>query len=73
VADGVIGATSQQYPLQMAALGIEAIAAFAKDGTKPKPTEGKQFFDTGVNLVTDKPATGVTSIDTKEGTAKCWG
>ena len=26
VIDGVIGATSQQYPLQMAALGIEAIA-----------------------------------------------
>lgn len=73
VTEGVIGATSQQYPLQMAALGIEAIAAFAKDGTKPKPTEGKNFFDTGVNLVTDKPATGVKSIDTKEGLAKCWG
>lgn len=73
VAEGVIGATSQQYPLQMAALGIEAIAAFAKDGTKPKPTEGKEFVDTGVNLVTDKPATGVPSIDTKEGTDKCWG
>ncbi len=73
VAEGVIGATSQQYPLQMAALGVEAIAAFAKDGTKPKPTEGKAFFDTGVNLVTDKPANGVSSIDTKEGTDKCWG
>jgi fructose transport system substrate-binding protein len=73
VTEGVIGATSQQYPLQMAALGIQAIAAFAKDGTKPKPTEGKNFFDTGVNLVTDKPANGVKSIDTKEGLAKCWG
>ena len=73
VAEGVIGATSQQYPLLMASLGIEAIAAFAKDGTKPKPTEGKTFFDTGVSLVTDKPAAGVPSIDTKEGTAKCWG
>ena len=73
VVDGQIGATSQQYPLLMASLGIEAIAAFAKDGTKPKPTEGKEFFDTGVNLVTDKPANGVPSIDTKEGTDKCWG
>ncbi|WP_292574857.1 sugar ABC transporter substrate-binding protein [Mesorhizobium sp.] len=73
VTEGVIGATSQQYPLQMAALGIEAIANYAKDGTKPKPTEGKNFFDTGVNLVTDKPANGVKSIDTKEGLAKCWG
>lgn len=73
VKEGVIGATSQQYPLLMASKGIEAIAAFAKDGTKPKPTEGKNFFDTGVSLVTDKPAKGVPSIDTKEGTAKCWG
>lgn len=73
VADGQIGATSQQYPLMMAAYGIEAIANFAKDGTKPKPTEGKAFFDTGVNLVTDKPVEGVPSISVKEGTDKCWG
>ena len=31
VKEGVIGATSQQYPLQMAALGIEAIKKFADD------------------------------------------
>jgi fructose transport system substrate-binding protein len=73
VADGVIGATSQQYPLLMASMGIEAIAAFAKDGTKPKVTEGKTFFDTGATLVTDKPAAGVESIDTKAGLEKCWG
>lgn len=73
VAEGQIGATSQQYPLLMASLGIEAIAKFAKDGTKPQPTEGKDFFDTGVALVTDKPAQGVPSIDTKEGLNKCWG
>ena len=73
VKDGVIGATSQQYPLQMASLGIEAIAAFAKDGTKPAPTEGKDFFDTGVALITDKPVDGVTSIDTTKGTELCWG
>jgi fructose transport system substrate-binding protein len=73
VADGVIGATSQQYPLQMAALGVEAIKKFADSGEKPAPTPGKDFFDTGVVLVTDKPAQGVESIDTKEGLAKCWG
>ncbi len=73
VADGVIGATSQQYPLLMASLGIEAIAAWAKDGSKPTPTEGKDFFDTGVALVTDKPVEGVESIDTKKGTDLCWG
>ncbi|MEK1928563.1 MAG: sugar ABC transporter substrate-binding protein [Pararhizobium sp.] len=73
VVDGVIGATSQQYPLLMASLGIEAIKKFADTGEKPKPTEGKDFFDTGVALVTDKPAPGVESIDTKAGTDKCWG
>ncbi|MEN9754146.1 MAG: hypothetical protein RLZ07_528 [Pseudomonadota bacterium] len=73
VKDGQIGATSQQYPLLMASLGIEAIKNWAEKKEKPKNTEGKNFFDTGVNLVTDKPAKGVPSIDTKEGTAKCWG
>lgn len=73
IKSGVIGATSQQYPLLMASLGIEAIAAWAKDGTKPENTPGKDFFDTGVALVTDQPADGVESIDTEEGTARCWG
>jgi fructose transport system substrate-binding protein len=73
VKDGVIGATSQQYPLLMASLGIEAIAKYAADGTKPAPTEGKDFFDTGVALVTDKPVAGVESIDTAKGTELCWG
>lgn len=73
IRDGVIGATSQQYPLLMAALGIEAIAAWAQDGSKPENTPGKEFFDTGVALVTDKPVDGVESIDTAEGMDKCWG
>ena len=73
VKEGVIGATSQQYPLMMAAMGVEAVKKFADTGEKPKPTPGKAFFDTGVSLVTDKPVAGVPSIDVKEGTAKCWG
>jgi len=73
VADGVIGATSQQYPLLMASLGVEAIAAWAKDGTKPENTPGKSFFDTGVSLVTDQPVDGVESISVAEGTDRCWG
>jgi len=73
VKSGVIGATSQQYPLKMASLGIDAIAAFAKDGTKPTVTEGLSFYNTGVNLVTDKPVDGVPSIDTTKGTELCWG
>lgn len=73
VKDGVIGATSQQYPLLMASKGIEAIAAWAADGTKPSASDGKDFFDTGVALVTDKPVDGIESIDTTEGTNLCWG
>ena len=73
VADGVIGATSQQYPLLMASLGIEAIAKWAKDGSKPANTPGKDFFDTGVALVTDQAVDGVESIDVKTGMDRCWG
>ena len=73
VKSGVIGATSQQYPLLMAGKGIEAIAAYAKDGTKPVASEGLSFFNTGVNLVTDKPVEGVESIDSTKGTELCWG
>lgn len=73
VAEGVIGATSQQYPLLMASKGVEAIKAWAEDGVKPEPTPGLDFFNTGVSLVTDKPVDGVESIDTKEGMDRCWG
>ncbi|SIS57834.1 mannose-binding protein /fructose-binding protein /ribose-binding protein [Roseivivax lentus] len=70
---GVIGATSQQYPLLMASLGVEAIAKFAETGEKPEATEGKNFFDTGVGLVTDNPVEGVESISVAEGKELCWG
>lgn len=73
VKDGVIGATSQQYPLKMAALAMEAIKKFADSGEKPAPTPGLDFFDTGATLVTDKPVAGVSSIDSTEGTKLCWG
>ena len=73
VKDGVIGATSQQYPLKMAAMAMEAIAEFAKSGTKPTVDAEAGFLDTGATLITDKPAEGVESIDTAEGTELCWG
>ncbi|PCI88418.1 MAG: sugar ABC transporter [Hyphomicrobiales bacterium] len=73
VKDGVIGATSQQYPLLMASLGIQAIRDWADNGTKPEVTPGKAFFDTGVALVTNQAVEGVPSIDTTEGTNLCWG
>lgn len=73
VAAGIIGATSQQYPLLMAAHGIEAIAAFAEDGTKPESSDGLDFVNTGVNLVTGEPVDGVPSISVEDGTEQCWG
>jgi fructose transport system substrate-binding protein len=73
VKEGIIGATSMQFPLLMASKGVEAVAAFAKDGTKPANSEGLDFFNTGVELITDKPVDGITSISSEEGLKKCWG
>jgi fructose transport system substrate-binding protein len=73
VKDGLINATSQQYPTKMAELGIKAIKQIATGGAKPSVTNGLDFFDTGVSLVTDKPAAGTESIDSTEGANRCWG
>ena len=73
VKSGVIGATSQQYPLKMASLGVQAIYDLATTGAKPAVTSGLDFYNTGVALVTDKAATGVTSISSDDATKICWG
>jgi len=65
---GVIAATSQQYPLKMASMGVEAGVDYAKGGKK-----ATGYTDTGVTLITDKPMAGVDSKDTKVGTDLCWG
>jgi fructose transport system substrate-binding protein len=65
---GIIDATSQQYPLKMAALGVEKGAAAARGGAKPTG-----YTDTGVNLITADPAKGVDSKDAAYGKANCWG
>ncbi len=70
---GVIGATSMQFPLKMASLGVEAIVDFAENGASPQTTEGKDFFDTGVELITDQPVDGVDSQDSTWGKDNCWG
>ncbi|MDP9467793.1 MAG: sugar ABC transporter substrate-binding protein, partial [Chloroflexota bacterium] len=36
-------------------------------------SEGLDFYNTGVSLVTDTPADGVESIDTTEAAGICWG
>ena len=73
VKEGIIGATSMQFPLLMASKGIEAIKAWAENGARPENTPGLDFFDTGVELVTDEPLPGIPSISSDEGLKKCWG
>ncbi|MCC0032329.1 MAG: sugar ABC transporter substrate-binding protein [Brucellaceae bacterium] len=73
VKEGVIGATSMQFPLLMASKGIEAIKAWAENGTKPENTPGLDFFNTGVELITDQPADGIPSLSSEDGLGKCWG
>lgn len=73
VAAGVIGATAQQYPLDMAALGVAAIVKAVETGEMPKATDGKAFFDTGVGLITDRPVDGMAQLSVAEGGKLCWG
>jgi len=73
VKSGVIGATAQQYPVKMAELGVKAIVDLAKTGEKPANSPGLDFYNTGVELVTDKPADGLKSITTTEASEICWG
>jgi fructose transport system substrate-binding protein len=65
---GVIDATSQQYPLRMASLGVAAVVNFAKTGKK-----ATGYTDTGVNLIAAAAAPGVTSKSVAYGLANCWG
>jgi fructose transport system substrate-binding protein len=68
VVDGSIDATSQQYPLLMASLGVQAVVDFANGGEKPSG-----YTDTGVTLITDNPVEGVESENSEFGLANCWG
>jgi fructose transport system substrate-binding protein len=65
---GVIGATSQQYPLKMASMGVTAGVNYAKTGKKVSG-----YTDTGVTLITNKAVAGVKSQNGKYGLANCWG
>ena len=73
VKQGEIGATSQQYPGKMAALGMDAIKKLVESGTKPAASPGLDFYNTGVTLVTDKAVSGVDSVSSTQGATTCWG
>jgi len=68
VGAGKIAATSQQYPLRMAARGVAAGVHYARTGKK-----AAGYVDTGVNLITGTPLAGVESKDVHTGTQLCWG
>ncbi len=68
VAAGKIAATSQQYPLKMASMGVDAGVEYAKGGKK-----ASGYTDTGVTLIANKAVAGVDSKDTKVGLDLCWG
>ncbi|MBL0173014.1 MAG: sugar ABC transporter substrate-binding protein [Gemmatimonadaceae bacterium] len=65
---GRLGATAQQYPHKMAQMGVDAAVRFAKTGTKPSG-----YTDTGVQLITARPLTGVPSVTADSALAVCWG
>ena len=73
VKEGVIGATSMQFPLRMASLGVEAVVDYAKTGKKPVNSQGLSFTNTGVELVTDEPVEGIPSITSEQALKQCWG
>jgi fructose transport system substrate-binding protein len=57
----------------MALDGVRAIAQFAKTGKKPTNQAGRDFYNTGTQLYTDSPQSGVASITAAAAKNKCWG
>ncbi|BDP43963.1 sugar ABC transporter substrate-binding protein (plasmid) [Deinococcus aetherius] len=65
---GKITATSQQYPMRMASLGVEAAMTYTKTGKK-----ASGYTDTSVNLIAAKSMSGLKVKDTAFGLNNCWG
>jgi fructose transport system substrate-binding protein len=68
VQSGKFAATVMQFPKKMATMGVDAVVTYAANKTKPSG-----FVDTGSQLITDKPAAGISSKDTAWGLQNCWG
>lgn len=68
IQNGRLAATAQQYPQKMAQMGVDAAVVFARSGVKPTG-----YTDTGVQLITGQPMTGVPSIAADSALAVCWG
>ncbi len=65
---GIIDATSQQYPENMATKGLELVAEAARGGPKPSG-----YVDTGVELIANDEVDGVSTRNVAFGVRNCWG
>ena len=65
---GVIDATAQQYPENMAREGVKALVEAARRGEEPP-----RYLNTGVELITGDSVQGVKSRNTAFGVRNCWG
>lgn len=73
VQQGLIQATSMQFPKKMATEALQALKAHLDGGKKVGTTAGLDYTDTGVQLITDTPMPGIPSRDTAWGLQNCWG
>jgi len=69
---GELTVNAQTYPGKMASLAVAAAVEFIKNGTKPSPSAGETFYNTGSAIVTDDPIDGVSSITSEEASALCF-
>ncbi|HEV2060082.1 MAG TPA: substrate-binding domain-containing protein [Solirubrobacteraceae bacterium] len=65
---GVMDATAQQYPENMAREGVRALVDAARGGEEPSG-----YLNTGVELITGNPVEAVESRNTAFGVRNCWG
>ena len=74
VKDGIIGATSQQYPVKMAELGVQAIVDLVADGRGARDHRGPRLLQHR-RRARDRRArrTASSRIDTAEAADICWG
>ncbi len=68
VKSGEFAADSMQFPAKMAQDGIDAIINYAQTGVKPGG-----YLNTGCQLITDHPMSGVASQDSAWGLQNAWG
>ena len=68
VADGTIGATVMQFPLNMGQMAVQAVVKAVNGGKKPTGIN-----NAGTVLITDHPVEGMVSQNSKWGLAHCWG